>query len=207
MAMRPTTKNSFVRRLPKQLRARQTVDVVLSAAVKVLKQDGPSALNTNRIAEVAGVSIGSVYQYFPDKHAIFVALHQRHVEQIDRILQTTLLEHAASSLDDLVRAMVEAMVKAHVVDPELHNLLSNEVPHRADGTKDFADRLHGAFRLAIASKLPKPISDRDLDTATFVVANMVDALSHAAALRRPAGLSLAAAKEEAVRAVLAYLQA
>lgn len=193
------------RRLPKQRRARQTVDAVLDAVVRVLKREAFKAVTTNRIAEVAGVSIGSVYQYFPDKQAIFVALHQRHIEQIDRLVETRLIEHAASSLDELMRAMIEAMVDAHSCDPELYELLATEVPHRADGSRDFAARLHGAFRLAIASRAHQLKKNRDLDKLVFMVTNMVESLSHAALFRRPPRLSLAAAKAEVVRAVLAYL--
>jgi AcrR family transcriptional regulator len=196
-----------VRRRPKQRRARQTVEAVLDAVVRLLKRDGSQAITTNRIAEVAGVSIGSVYQYFPDKRAIFTALHQRHVDQIDRMVQTKLVEHAASSIEELVRAMVEAMVEAHAIDPELYELLMTEVPHRADGTRDFAVRLHGAFLLAISSRAHELKKRRDLDKVVFVVTHMVEALSHGAVLRRPARMSLKEAKEEAVRAILAYLRA
>jgi AcrR family transcriptional regulator len=196
-----------LRRRPQQRRARETFDAVLEAVIRLLKREGLLAITTNRIAEVAGVSIGSVYQYFPDKRAIFIALHQRHIEQIDRLVEAKLFEHAASPLDVLMRAMIEAMVDAHIPDPELFQLMSTEVPHRADGTKDFATRLHGAFRLAIQSRAHELKKGRDLDKVVFVVTNMVDALSHGAALRRPAGLSLTEAKAEITRAVLAYLQA
>ena len=68
-----------------------------------MKREGFDALTTNRIAEVAGVSIGSVYQYFPDKRAILVALHQRHIEEIDRMVRDhAWSKHAASPLDDLM---------------------------------------------------------------------------------------------------------
>ena len=140
-------KRGQVRRRPKQRRARETVEAVLDAVIRILKRDGYRAITTNRIADVAGVSIGSVYQYFPDKASIFNALHQRHVDQIDRMVQSKLVEHASSALEDLMRAMIEAMVDAHATDPELYELLLTEVPHKADGTKEFAVRLHGAFRL------------------------------------------------------------
>jgi AcrR family transcriptional regulator len=198
---------SLRRRQPKQRRARQTVDTVLDAVVRLLKRDGFDAVTTNRIAEVAGVSIGSVYQYFPDKRAIFVALHQRHIEEIDRMVETKLLEHAASSLDELMRAMIEAMVDAHTADPRLYELLLKEVPHRADGTRDFAVRLHGAFLLAISSRTHELNRERDLDKVVFVVTHMLESLSHGAVLRRPAGMSLDEAKKEISKAVLAYLHA
>ena len=205
--MASRSRKAFIRRRPRQRRARETFESVLDAVIRILKREGSGAMTTNRIAEVAGVSIGSVYQYFPDKHAIFAALHERHINQIDRIIQSTLVEHATSSLEELMSAVIEAMVEAHKTDPELSGLLLTEVPHRADGSQTFAVRLHGAFLLAISSRTRQLKKGRDLDSVVFVVTHMVDALSHATVLTRPATLSLHAAKEEAVRAVLAYLRA
>lgn len=194
------------RRQPQQRRARQTREAVLDAVIRIVQREGIGAVTTNRVAEVAGVSIGSVYQYFPDKQAIFLALHRRHIDQVDRVIQTALVEHAAAPLDELMQAMIEAMIEAHSSDPELHSLLAAKVPHRADGTSDFAVRLHGAFRLALASRTHERKQADDLDRLAFVVANLVDSLSHAALFRRPPGLSLAQAKAEVLKAVLAYVR-
>jgi AcrR family transcriptional regulator len=203
MAMKKTRKR--LRRRPTQRRAVETVEAVLDATVRLLKRGGTNGITTNRIAEVAGVSIGSLYQYFPNRGAIFNALHQRHIDQIDRMIQNTVVEHAGASLKDLVRAIIEAMVKSHAVDPALPELLSREVPHRAGGTVDFAQRLHGVFLLAISARAQELKRRRNLDAVVFVVAHMIDALSHGAALRRPQTLSLSEAQDEAVKAVLAYL--
>jgi AcrR family transcriptional regulator len=207
--MTAKTARKSSRRQPKQRRSRQTVDAILEAVIRLLKRSGSNAITTNRIAEIAGVSIGSVYQYFSNKRAIFVALHQRHVDSIDRMIQGKVVQYAAAPLKDLVRALVEGMVEAHETDPELYGVLFEEVPHRADGTQEFAVRLHSVFRLAIAARAHEVEMKkrRDLDKVVFVVTHMVDALSHGAVLRRPPGLSLAEAKEEAVKAVLAYLTA
>jgi AcrR family transcriptional regulator len=203
----PVTKKASSRRKPKQPRSRQTVEAILDAVVRILKREGFAAITTNHIAEVAGVSIGSLYQYFPDKRAIFVALHGRHVAEIDRVIQTALVENASSSLEDLMSAMVDAFLAAHTRDPELFELLATEVPHRADGTRHFAVRFHGAFRLAIASRLHEVKKGHDLDKHVFVVTHMVESLCHGALYRRPVGLSLHQARVEIVRAVLAYLRA
>jgi AcrR family transcriptional regulator len=199
------SRHKYARRRPKQRRARQTVDAILDAVVRILKREGAQAVTTNRVAEVAGVSIGSLYQYFPDKGAIFAALHQRHIEEIDRMVEKTLVQNATASLDQLMRVMIEAMIDAHSHDPELYDALFSEVPHRADGTQDFATRLHGAFRLAISARAGDLKGHVDLDKVVFVITHMVESLSHGVVLRRPPTLSLTAAKEEAVRAVLAYL--
>jgi AcrR family transcriptional regulator len=205
--MRPKRPVTRRRRKPKQNRARQTVDAILEAVLRIMKRKGPGAMTTNHIAEVAGVSIGSVYQYFPDKRAIFVALHERHVEEIDRIIGSVLVKHAASSLDALITAIVEAMIDAHVSEPALYDMLFAEVPHRANGAREFAVRLHGAFRLAIASKAHELKKGLDLDKCVFIVTHMVEALCHGAVLRRPPGITLKDAKAETARAVLAYLHA
>jgi AcrR family transcriptional regulator len=201
----PRTPGS-ARRKPRQQRAQETVNAVLDAVIRILKREGIDAVTTNRIAEVAGVSIGSLYQYFPDKHAIFAALHSRHIEEIDHLVQTCLVQHASSPLEVLFRALVEAMVEAHTAEPELYALLATQVPHRAEGPREFAVRLHGVFLLAIASRSRGRKRRRDLEKSAFVVAHMVESLAHGAVLRRPPQLTLEEAREEAVRAVLAYLR-
>ena len=195
------------RRRPRQARAQQTVEALLDAVARVLKRHGVDAVTTNRIAEAAGISIGSVYQYFPDKAAIFVALHARHVEQVARAIEAALVAHGAAPLADLIGALVDVMVASHTADPELHALLFREVPHRAEGARGFVHRLSGALRLALLAKAGELPRGRDLDRTVFVVAHMIEGLSHAAVLERPARLSLGATRQEVVRAVLAYLRA
>jgi AcrR family transcriptional regulator len=204
MAMR--SGKSSIRRRPQQRRARQTVEAILDAVLRILKREGFQAITTNRVAEVAGVSIGSLYQYFPHRLAIFEALHQRHIEQIDRLFAAKFMEHAGSPLDQLIRAMVDGMIEAHTTDSELYELLLTEGPHRKGSSKDFSVRLHGAFLLAISAAAPE-LRKRDLDKVVFVVTHMVESLCHGAVMRRPPGLSLENAKAEITKAILAYLRA
>jgi AcrR family transcriptional regulator len=204
--MKDVVTKTAARRRPVQRRSKQTVEAVLDAVVRILKRDGVDGVTTNRIAEVAGVSVGSIYQYFPDKRAIYGALHARHVETISRVIESVLVEHAASSLASFVRALVEALVEAHASDPELHEVMTTQVPHGEDGAQTLEERLRGTFRLAISARAKEPYSHRDLDRMLFVLPHMVEALAHGAVYRRPARLSLVAAKEEAVRAVLSYLR-
>jgi AcrR family transcriptional regulator len=199
-----TKKVTAARREPTQRRALQTVEAVLDAVVRVLKLHGVDGVTTNRIAQVAGVSIGSVYQYFPDKRAIFRALHDRHVEQISRVIDATLVEQASSSLDDFVRALITALVRAHTKDPELHQIMAT-IPHRADGVHSLEIRLRNTFKLAITSRAR--VASRELDRMLFILPHVVDALVHGAAHRRPARLSVGAATDEAIKAVIACLRA
>ncbi len=200
-----TAKKTPLRRRPVQRRSRETVGAVLDAVAKILKREGVGAVTTNRIAAVAGVSIGSVYQYFPDKRAIFAALLERHIDDIGQVVDRTLATHAASPVEDMVGALVRAMVEAHEKDPELHELLTTEVPHR--GEAGFQARIEGALHRALSNRARSLKRPHDVDKIVFVLTHMMEAVTHGAVLRRPARVSLAAAKEEAVRAVLAYLKA
>jgi AcrR family transcriptional regulator len=201
-ASQKLTARTAARRKPQQRRARQTVEAVLEAVIKILKREGSLAVTTNRIAEVAGVSIGSVYQYFPDKQAIFSALRDRHRQAIGRVIERTLVDHADAPPDRLVSALIEALIDEHAVDPELHELLSSGLPH-GDGGRGLEFRLRAVLRLALAPKIEEAALERTL----FVLTNMIESLAHGAVIRRPSRLSLAAAKAEAVRAVMAYLRA
>jgi AcrR family transcriptional regulator len=199
-------KKTATRRSPIQKRAQITVDAMLDAAIRLLKKSGGSSITTNRIAETAGVSIGSVYQYFPNKQAIFIALHERHIDQVDQVIQRRIAESTDASLEGLLMSLIDGIVEIHAADPELSELLHSEVPHRAVGTRDFSVRLHKVFRSALAPHAREFGSKTDLDMRTFVVTNMIDALGHAIVLRRPQGVSLSRAKAELLRSALAYLQ-
>ena len=174
--------------------------------MRILKREGAAAVTTNRIAEVAGVSIGSLYQYFPDKRSIFDALHSRHIEQVDRLIEHTLVAHASSTLEELLKALIEAMMEMHEADPQLYRALMAEVPHGAGGKQAFAVRLHGLFLLAIASRAHQLKKHHDPVKTALIVAHMIDALSHGVVLGLPQGLSRSEFKKEAVCAVLAYLR-
>ena len=67
----------FVRRRPRQARAKDTVDVIFEATARILQREGRTALNTNYIAESAGISVGTLYQYFPNRQALITACKRR----------------------------------------------------------------------------------------------------------------------------------
>lgn len=104
------------RRIPSQARSHATLQVIREAALKILEQDGPKRLTTNRIAEVAGVSIGSVYQYYADKYAIADDLCKQllleDLEDVDRITdESTVL--ASQSLEETLRFVIRESVARH----------------------------------------------------------------------------------------------
>jgi AcrR family transcriptional regulator len=193
------------RREPRQLRARRTVEAVLDAVTRVLKREGIAGVTTNRIAKVAGVSIGSVYQYFPNKQAIFVALRERHVDNMASLVETRLTENATAPLRDLIRGLMEAMIEAHAVDPALFDLLLRQLPSGPKEEGNFEARLEGALRLALSARSNELAQPLQFDRILFVLTQTMEALAHGVVLRRPSSLSMREAQEEAVKAVLAYL--
>lgn len=111
------------RRRPKQARSRETVDVILEAAAQVLTEFGPEGATTNRIAERAGVSVGSLYQYFSNKKALYTALGERFLGN----LRATVVDLAGVApqlpLDRLLPSMIDALFSQVVADPLLHGML------------------------------------------------------------------------------------
>ena len=204
--MRKPRTSPLRRREPVQDRAQETVNAILDAVIRLLKRGSASTITTNSIAEAAGVSIGSVYQYFPNKRAIFIAMHERHIEQVDRVLQRKLSESAGEPLDRLVSNLMEGMIEVHASDPELAVLLDSEVPHRADRAGEFSLRLHEPLRKALAPHAASVGGTAKLHLRAFLLANMLEAFGHAVVLRRPRALSQPSANTEACRAILAALK-
>ncbi len=120
------------RKQPVQQRSRQTVGVILEAAAQVFDQRGYEDTTTDRIAERAGVSVGSLYQYFPGKDAILVALVEQHerqgVELVHRLIEQTGEGMAAIPLEQLLSVFVGAILDLHRERPRLHRMLFVETP-------------------------------------------------------------------------------
>lgn len=120
---------SRARKTPVQDRSRFMVDVILEAATRVFDREG-AAGTTNRIADVAGVSIGSLYQYFPNKHAIMAALAWRHLEE-SRAALTKLCDRfdtTAPTRVEMVTTMVETVVWLNGSHPRTFAVLREHTP-------------------------------------------------------------------------------
>src|SRR5580692_12951123 len=111
-----------------QQRARLTVGALLDATARILVKDGYDKASTNKIALAAGVSIGSLYQYFPSKEALVAAVVDRHMTQMLDLVRDEIVKVAARPVDVAVRRLVTAMSDAYRVDPKLHRVLAEQVP-------------------------------------------------------------------------------
>jgi AcrR family transcriptional regulator len=195
------------RKIPRQERSRATVEAILDAAAHVLVKEGIEHATTNRIAEVAGVSIGSLYQYFPSKDALISSLLERHNAEMREAVLAELARVQSMPLDAAVRAMVELVVRAHAVDPELHRVLMEQLP-RAGRGRD------GEFEIALRQMIVgyfevhrHRLRVADLELATFLAAVTVEAVAHGAVIHHPEHLDDPKFLDEATALVVRYLMA
>lgn len=196
------------RKSASQKRSRLTVDALLEATARILIREGFGNASTNRIAEVAGVSVGSLYQYFPSKEALVAALVDRHRQQISQAVQEKLAEAMQLPLGRAVRKLVAVAVKAHRIDPALHRALTEQIPRvgRLETVDTFNRQNYVRFENYLKSHRDE-IRAVDLGLAAFVCVTSIEALTHTAVLHRKIATEEAteALVEEATRLVVGYL--
>ncbi|AME27334.1 TetR/AcrR family transcriptional regulator [Burkholderia sp. PAMC 26561] len=100
------------RKQPQQARSQATVDAIFDATIQVLLVEGLQRLTTIRVAERAGVSVGTLYQYFPQKQALLFAVLQRHLERMVRVIEDAALSARDACLSEMVKKVVAAFVRA-----------------------------------------------------------------------------------------------
>jgi AcrR family transcriptional regulator len=116
------------RKQPRQDRAGANRRRILDAAAHVFADFGYAAGTTNRIAERADISIGSLYQYFPNKDSILVELMTAHTEEGFALIQRHLSAGLPNSIEDTLRVFVRAAIDNHRDNPRLHRVLFEEAP-------------------------------------------------------------------------------
>lgn len=166
------------RRKPRQVRAELTRDRILTAAAHVFAEHGYAAGTTNRIAERARVSIGSLYQYFPNKDAILAELVVRHIDR-GSWDQAEQLDLAPGTLEPVVRALVRDAIDNHRDDPRLLRIMIEE----AQFSQELRDTVirHGEQRVAQVRDLFARHPDvhvRNLDTAAELIVFTVELNTH-----------------------------
>jgi len=206
MARRPPTKP---RKSASQERSRATVDALVEATARILVKDGFDKASTNRIADVAGVSVGSLYQYFPCKEALVAAVIERHQQAIMQTVRGELAEIQAQPLEKAMRTLVAVAVKAHRVDPGLHRVLAEQIPRvgKLEKLETFNRENLVLFRTYLEGHRDEVCVD-DLELASFVCVTSIEALTHNAVLHYPGALSdetMDALIDEGARLVTGFL--
>lgn len=111
------------RKRPRQARSIATFEAILEAAARILESLGFAEFNTNTVAELAGVSIGSLYQYFPSKEALIVELIRRERAKLSNCIVEAIQQHEAADLKDKLKLIIDAAVKHQLSRPQLARTL------------------------------------------------------------------------------------
>jgi AcrR family transcriptional regulator len=196
------------RKAPRQSRSQATVTAILDATAHILIERGFAAASTNAVAERAGVSVGSLYQYFPNKDALVSALRARHGEQMMAVILRALARAMDATLIDALTGLIEATVEAHRVDADLHRVLEQQLgvmdmdEHHDEYLGVMEDRI-----VALLAHHRDEITAPDLKLAAFMLMHAAHGLIHAVVWQRPKGASLKHATQEIIAMLTAYLTA
>ena len=118
------TEETTMRRTPKQKRGQKRVEQILNAAARLIVSEGYEHVSTNAIAKEAKTSIGSLYQFFPNKDAVYLALAERYVDELSGLLaQTAMAEDASLSFQDRFDKLLDQLTVFYLEKPGFQPLL------------------------------------------------------------------------------------
>ena len=176
------------RKTPQQARSRVTIDAIFEAALQVLLLDGGRQLTTTRVAERAGVSVGTLYQYFQNKQVLLYAVLERHIDRIVKTVEATSVASHGQPLEAMAQALAKAYVGAKMTDIEEAQALYR-LSEDLDGREVFAGaatRMHTAVVAML--KTARDAHFDDPETVAFVFLNaMTGPIKAILENRAPAG--------------------
>ena len=200
------------RKRPIQARARHTVEALLEGAAQVFEKLGYAQTTTDRIAQRAGVSVGSLYQYFPGKDAILVALAERHADESLAMVRRKLGAEAPEPLEDLpletiLYDFLQALIALHRRRPRLQRMLFVEAPKPA-GFVEAISAQEDALAVHLRGLLQRhpDVHTRDPELCVYVLMHVAEGLIHDYILHPPPGdVSEERFTAELVRLLFGYL--
>lgn len=196
------------RKAPRQARSQATVDAILDATARVLVERGYAATNTNLVAETAGVSVGSLYQYFPNKDSLIRALQERHMHQMYAVIGQALQASAGLPMAQALATSIEGLVESHRIDAGLHRVLETQFASTdsVNAHRQFETVLNEQI-VAMLQQYRADLRVENIRLAAYMLMHALHGLVHAVVDQRPSGVSLKQATREIVRLTKAYLLA
>lgn len=182
------------------------VESIVHATTRVLLKEGYEACTTNRVAEAAGVSIGSLYQYFPNREALVVAVMERYQGELREAMVARLAELAGADLETAVRGMVAAMLELPRLNPRLHRVILEQVPRL--GALKRLHELHGEYAPLVEAWLEAHRAELGVSApsvAAWILVSAVEGVVARVVLERPSWIELGILREQLTRLVLNYL--
>ncbi|MFE4857619.1 TetR/AcrR family transcriptional regulator [Streptomyces sp. NPDC056670] len=193
------------RKQPRQVRAELTRQRILDAAARVFAEHGYAAGTTNRIAERARVSIGSLYQYYPNKDAILVELLTRHLDAGMAALSRHQDEPSPKSIEGVMRRQVRSAIENHRDDPQLLRVMFEQGPRAPELLARVAQ--HELRHIAHTRRLLRghpEVRVADLDVAARLVVSTVEMVVHRM-MAGPGRIDIAHLEDELVTMLTRYL--
>ncbi|MBX3214295.1 MAG: TetR family transcriptional regulator [Labilithrix sp.] len=192
---------------PRQARGQATIDAILEATIRILERESLEHATTTRIAEIAGVSVGTLYHHFEDRDAILHALQEREFARALAMMQDVLSqENLGAAPRETVERVVRGLATLYESSPALHRVLAIEGLRVAN-----AERVH-AFDLRVIDVVRgfllqsrEHLRAPDASAAAFVAYQSVRATMLASLLERPPGLDLDTLVGQLVDLVVRYL--
>ncbi|AMY68912.1 TetR/AcrR family transcriptional regulator [Frigidibacter mobilis] len=148
-----TPSHLTARKKPRQARAAFTVDAIFEATIQVLVAEGPDRLTTTRVAERAGVSVGTLYQYFPHKQALFYALNERYLVNLATRIEAVCEARKGAPMAEMVESLIATYWAAKMERPEVTRALYRSVVELDNEAliRTFAQRVDAATQAMLAS--------------------------------------------------------
>lgn len=193
------------RRIPRQERAERTVEAIMEGAAQILEADGLAALTTNAVAERAGVSIGTLYQYFADKNALLVAMAKREVTATLAAVERALQSEVDTTMEGRVRGMVRAVLNAFRGRQRVRKALVQAIFAQGIGSELMMPVV--AFTAASGEGARQDGAPTLSREQAFVLSRALMGAIRAAVLEDQPFFKSRAFEDELVRLVLAYLGA
>ncbi len=205
MDLQPTDQ---MRKKPAQARSEQTVATIIEATAQVLEREGEAALTTNRLAERAGFSIGTLYQYFPNKDSILRLLAERERERVESAVAAVVRDPAAAGLEPVIRGIIAIAIGSFGNRVQLRRLLllrffKSDLAASVGQTTDAIGRLIAEAVVLHGGGEMRPLSDAGAYVLTRAIAGAI----RNAVLENSPLLRSEEFKEEVVKLALAYLRA
>jgi AcrR family transcriptional regulator len=195
------------RKQPRQVRAELTRERILTAAAQVFAEHGYAAGTTNRIAERARISIGSVYQYYPNKDAILLELLTRHLDDGMASARLRRSEELPDSLEEIVRLWVRTVIEHHFEDPQLLRVLADQAPRSRELLEKesrLEQELVGYFQELLEDHPEVKITDTHI--AARIVFSTLELVVHKL-IASPEPIDLSRLENELVAMITRYLTA
>jgi AcrR family transcriptional regulator len=210
----PRKRSIVPRKLPQQDRSRLTVEAILEATTHILVEEGYDKANTNRIAERAGISIGSLYQYFPNKESLMAALMEQHSNEIAALVESKLNHLFNEPLEIAIPELVKAVIAAHAIAPRLHQVLNEEIPRseRLQQMQKADERIAQLLRSYLIQwsdssqqRLRQRLNPQNIEMTIFILSRTVESLCHSAVIEHPDFVSNNQFEQEVSNLLLFYL--